>query len=44
MSNVLSNQQRSANLSSSRQRMRSVTLWTIQGVSISKCEMCTRRR
>ena len=31
MSNVLSNQQARANLSSSRERMMSVTLWTIQG-------------
>ena len=31
MSNVLSNQQASANLSSSRERLRSVTLWIIQG-------------
>jgi hypothetical protein len=31
MRNVLSTQQGSANLSSSRERMRSVTLWTMQG-------------
>jgi hypothetical protein len=31
MSNVLSNQQASANLSVRRERMMSVTLWTIQG-------------
>jgi uncharacterized membrane protein YphA (DoxX/SURF4 family) len=31
MSNVLSNQQARATLSSSRERMRSVTLWIIQG-------------
>ncbi len=32
MSNILSNQQSRAHLSSSRERMRNVTLWTIQGV------------
>ena len=31
MSNVLSNQQRSANLSSSRERIRGVMLWIMQG-------------
>ena len=31
MSNVLSNQQARVNLSSSRERMRSVALWTMQG-------------
>ena len=31
MRNVLSNQQARGNLSSSRERMRSVTLWTMQG-------------